>query len=213
MDMSEAIVATARVSRFGSMRSYPAGTLMYGQDDSVGDVYLIHSGVIKLIWMDRDGRETIIGLRWPGWFLGAASLIATLPSPASAITLVASTVEKIAAGDFLQLLSADPNLTMRLHQAHSREILEQMHELGELACRPARARLESLLQRLAGSVSDSVRLPNGRLRLPLKKKELAALLSVTPEHLSRTLDELAREGTIVTNGQWIVLRDVCRGGL
>jgi CRP-like cAMP-binding protein len=43
--------------------------------------------------------------------------------------------------------------------------------------------------------------------LPLKRKELAAVIGVSPEHLSRTLSELAADGVIELRGQWIVIRD------
>ena len=97
---------------------------------------------------------------------------------------------------------------MRVHEAQSREIVEQMLDLGELAIVSAKMRFISLLQRLTCSVSSQVCLPDGRLRLPLKKKELAALLAVTPEHLSRMLHELASEGVIAVNRQWIIIRNL-----
>jgi CRP/FNR family transcriptional regulator len=198
----------AKAGEFGVIRSYPAGMQLYGQDEWAADVFLIQNGIVKLMWADSAGRDTIIGLRWPGWFLGASSLILAQPHPASAITLVPSIIEKISGDNFLHLLNAGSKLTMRLHEAQSREIIEQTRDLGELACVPARPRLNALLQRLVRSVSYPACLPDGRLRLPLKKKELAALLSITPEYLSRTLDEMACDGAIATNGQWIVMRDV-----
>ena len=189
--MTSADGAAVAVGEYGPVRTYPAGRQLYGQDEWTADVFLIHSGVVKLMWADSEGRETIIGLRWPGWFLGASSLILALPNPASAITVMPSAIEKISGHRFLHLLNADAKLTLRLHEAHSREIIEQMRDLGELACVPAVARLKALLERLGGSVTYPVRRPDGRVQLPLKKKELAALLSITPEHLSRTLDEMA----------------------
>jgi len=181
---------------------------LFGQGEPAGDVYLIRRGAIKLVWTDIEGRETIVGLRWPGSFLGLPAIIAGLPNPATAVTLAPSTVEQISGGLFLQMLRADALLAMRVHEAQSREIVEQMLDLGELAIVSAKMRFISLLQRLTCSVSSQVCLPDGRLRLPLKKKELAALLAVTPEHLSRMLNELASEGVIAVNRQWIIIRNL-----
>src|SRR5207247_8467053 len=36
----------------------------------------------KLVWADADGEETIVGLRWSGWFLGAAARMAGATNPA-----------------------------------------------------------------------------------------------------------------------------------
>jgi len=92
-----------------------------------------------------------------------------------------------------------------VHQSQGSEIVEHVRDLAELAMIPARTRLENLLRRLAHS--RNVRLPDGRLHLPLTKKELASLLSITPEHLSRLFDQLATDKVISLNGQWIVLHD------
>ncbi len=190
------------------MRSYPGSMQLFGQGELASDVYLIRRGAIKLVWTDIEGRETIVGLRWPGSFLGLPAIIAGLPNPATAVTLTPCTVEQVPGGRFLQMLRANALLAMRVHEAQSREIVEQTLDLGELAIVSAKMRFISLLQRLTGSVSSQVCLPDGRLRLPLKKKELAALLAVTPEHLSRMLNELASEGVIAINRQWIIIRNL-----
>lgn len=198
----------AGMGELGTVRSYPAGTQLYRQEETTTDAYLIHDGVVKLTWTTNEGNETIVGLRWPGSFLGASSLMAGLPNPASATALSPVVLEQIAANRFFRMLNTNRKLVASLNQAQSHEILEQTRALGELACLPARERLRNLLERLRSSVSSELCLPDGRMRLPFKKKELAALLSITPEHLSRTMDELVAEGSLVLRGQWIVPREI-----
>jgi CRP-like cAMP-binding protein len=112
---------------------------LFCQGEPADEAYLIHDGVIKLTWSDTSGHETIIGLRGPGWFLGAAAVIVAAPNPASATTLVLSTLEHIPGEVFLQLLTRNPELARKIHEKHSQEILEQASMLGELACLSARA--------------------------------------------------------------------------
>jgi len=198
---------SGRIGEFGTLRSYPAGMQLIGQGEAARDVYLIQQGAMKLLWSDAEGRETIIGLRWPGSFVGASSVITALHSPATAITLVPCTLEHIPSERFLQILRSNAAFAMRIHEAQSSEIIQQMSGLGELAIASAKTRFMSFLERLASSVCDDICLPDGRLRLPLKKKELAAVLAITPEHFSRMLNDLTSEGVIATNGQWIVVRN------
>jgi CRP-like cAMP-binding protein len=46
-----------------------------------------------------------------------------------------------------------------------------------------------------------------RLKLPLKHKELAQLLGITPEHLSRVLRGMQQEGVVVREKGWIRIAD------
>ena len=45
------------------------------------------------------------------------------------------------------------------------------------------------------------------MRSPLKKKEMAEVIGVTPEHLSRLLHALKIEGHIQFRDGWIVVSD------
>jgi CRP-like cAMP-binding protein len=85
-------------------------------------VYLVRSGAVKLVCTDRHGRQTIVGLRWPGSFLGVESVMARLPNAASTVTLIPSTMEQITREDFLQKIQSDFNLARRVLQFHSWEI-------------------------------------------------------------------------------------------
>jgi hypothetical protein len=80
---------------FGSVQVFPAGVELFKQEEPAHVVYFIRDGAVKLVWADKDGGETIVGLRWPGWILGAAAYIAGTTNPASAITLVRSTVDRV----------------------------------------------------------------------------------------------------------------------
>ena len=194
------------LGKLGVIRTYSAGAELLQQGIPADEVYLIHEGVVKLVWADSKGKEAILGLGWRGWFLGAPSVITGKPCPTTVVTLTRSVVERIPAEKFCSLLQNDTNLTWRVHQIHSRELHEQMNYLGELACCSARSRLGNLLRRLI-AFGEAPAGPNMRLRVPLKKKEMAELIAVTPEHLSRLLSALAREGHIRFRNGWIVIPD------
>jgi CRP-like cAMP-binding protein len=49
-----------------------------------------------------------------------------------------------------------------------------------------------------------------KLQIPLKLKELAQLIAITPEHLSRLLRELEQQGVISRNKGWLIMTDPCK---
>src|SRR5262245_28028995 len=97
--------------------------------------------MVKLVWTEPKGKQTIVGLRWNGYPLGVPSVITGEASPMSVVTLVRSVLQRIPAVGFLERLHSNADLAWRMHQIHSRELCDQMNALGELACCPARSRL------------------------------------------------------------------------
>jgi CRP-like cAMP-binding protein len=198
--------ALYRTGKIGIVRSYRPGSELLQQGIPAEAVYFIHDGLVKLVWNEPRGKESIVGLRWKGWFLGAPPVISNIPCPTSAITLTSSSIERIPSERFLTRLRNDPDLAWEMHQNHSREICEQFRWLGELACCSARRRLLSVIERLISTIGTHSRTRNSRLRLlPLKRKDIAELIAVTPEHLSRLLRQLASEGLVDLTGGWILV--------
>ena len=195
-----------RKGEFGILRSFGEGVQLYRQGSYSGEAYLIKSGPMKLVCAHEDGRESIVGLRFPGSFVGAESIIARRPNSASAITLRPSITEQISSENLLQRIRTDSSLAIGILESHSRDILDHAEDLTSLAMDSAKTRFFRLLRKLALSL-DNVCLPDGRLNLPLKKKELAAILAIDPAHLSRLLNELTNDGLITFSKQWIVVSD------
>lgn len=188
---------------------YPVGTVLVRQGCEPGDIFFVEDGLAKLVRIAGNGREQILGLRGPGWFLGAAFVMAGRSHPASVVAVTACAVRRLSPEAFLELLADQPGLSWHVHRMHSREVLSQFHHMADLGVKTARQRLERVLRRLAEAAK-----PNGgrdvRLFSPLKRWELASLIAVTPEHLSRLLKRLRDDGVIRAHKGWIVIPDVRR---
>jgi CRP/FNR family transcriptional regulator len=196
-----------KLERSGNVQTFQAGVELFKQDEPANAVYFLRDGAIKLVWTNADGAEAIVGLRWPGSFLGAAARIALAVNPAAAVTLIQSAIEIIPGNVFAELLVANDEFTRQLQSSESLEILEHVRVVAEFACMPARTRVQALLSRLIHSLEEKIRLSDGRLLLPVKRKELATLVGITPEHLSRLLHELAADHVIDLHDKWIVVRN------
>jgi CRP-like cAMP-binding protein len=92
-----------------------------------------------------------------------------------------------------------------MHQIHSEELCEQLNSLGELACCTARSRLARVFKRLISAGQAQVDGQKTRLQLPLKQREVAELIGVTPEHLSRILNGLSKDGLLHVRNGWIII--------
>jgi CRP-like cAMP-binding protein len=175
---------------------YPSGTELFHQSTLASEVYLIDSGLVKLVRTESDGRQLIVGLRSPGWILGAAPVIAKKEHPVTGTTIISSSLRVLSGKMFCDLLRDSSQFSWKLHEIQSLEILDDVSRLAQFGSCSARNRLEQLLWQL---ISDREVQTNGKriqLQLPLKQWEIAELIAVTPAYLSRLFDTLESEGII-----------------
>jgi CRP/FNR family transcriptional regulator len=180
---------------------------LFQQGTPADDVYFIHEGMVKLVWGEASGKQTIVGLRWDGCLIGVPAVVTGEPCPTSAVTLVPSIMERITAEKFVQRLQTDLDFAWQIHRIQSREVHEQVNWLGEMACCSARSRLRRLFSRLTEVSNVQKEGTRSRVRLPLKQREVAELIAVTPEHLNRLLHELSKDGLLHLRDGWIVIPD------
>jgi len=188
---------------------YPAGFELFRQHSPPQVVYFSESGLVKLMRSEDNGRELILSLKFSGSLVGAAAAIHDRPHPFSAITVGACRLARLSAHVFLDLVAADTQLASCLHKMLSAEILDQTARLSQIACLPARHRLEQLLWQLASDEDGGDRC-NLKFQLPLRYWEVAQLLVITPTYLSRLFRELEQEKIISRNKGWFVIHEPAR---
>ena len=194
--------------RFAPPQEYAAGTVLFQQGFMVREIYLIDQGVVKLIRLAESGQEMIVGLRTPSCVLGTASAIVRKPHSVTATTLSACRLRRIPLDLFLDLARNNQQFCWHLHQAHSREVYDQADQLIGIKYLSARQRLEQLLQQLILAMGvDELQKPV-MLPLPLKHWEIAQMIGITPEHLSRVLKQLQEEGIMRRDNGYMMIYDL-----
>jgi CRP/FNR family transcriptional regulator len=188
---------------FGPAVEYAAGTVLFRQGDVVRDLFLIETGLVKLIRCEVSAREVIVGLRSCNWLLGAAGATMNRPHATTAETLDASLIRRIRLTDFRRLQRTDLATAYRIQQMLARESFESVASIGALGAMNARGRLERLLAELlrAGGITRA----DGAMRvsMSLRQYELAEIVGVTTERFSRLLAEVERAGLIRREGGWL----------
>ena len=175
---------------FENLKDLPApvevapGTLMLEQGEMCKTVWLIRDGLVRLSYVSPEGRETTLGLRAAGWFGGAACLVMNTPNVCSVKAVTPCIVSKIPALEFNQRLAQNARLMRHFISALCLELIAQTSAQVRLMSDSAEQRLDSFM-RERSSKHPQIRTLD---TLPLlKQMELAQLLCITPEHLSRLL--------------------------
>jgi len=193
-----------------AVRTYPKGVELFSQRRLVDEVLFIHSGWVKLARIDRDGQERILELALAGAWLGTAAVVANEPSPLSAVTCTPTRVTGIPADAFRRSLQHDPALSLQFHQIHARELCRQSGWLLQLSSLTSRQRLERIIRQFIITLHLQASEQGIRINIPLRQRELAQLVAVTPEHLNRLLKVMQDEGVVKRENGWVVIPEIQR---
>lgn len=169
---------------------------MTRQGDPALCVFVVESGLVKLILGHADGRhDRIVALRAHGWVLGADAVIAGEPYVGTNITVVPSKIGKVAAGEFLRLMETDRALAKHIHEMHAREVVAGHVRLADEST-PLKTRLLWLLADLAVATKPDPRTDEVHVKVPLKQWEIAQLLGVAAPYLNKLIKQMESEGIL-----------------
>lgn len=198
----------ADIETAAPVQSHPAETLLFEQGRMPQEVYFVERGLIKLTRLEKDGQKLIVSLGSTGWLLGLSSVISQRLHPVSAITLTPCRVRCLSAQRLRSLLKATPELSWRLLQMYSQEYFAGILHLAQLGCLSARQRLEHFFWELALAMDLDTQGTKVRIPLPLKLGEIADLINVTQEHVSRLLKQLQDDGVVWREKSNIIICDL-----
>ena len=170
----------------------PAGRSILEQDDDPVDVCFIEDGVVELTRRGPDGTSFVVGLRFPGWFLGAEAAIVGDFQPASAVAVTPCAIHRIPRQTFLHLLKTDADVSWRINQMHGREVFDQLLRSAGRTRSPL-MRLKIFLTQIIKANAATPLDKQITLRLPVGDDELAQLIAVPAREIPRLFARLQRE--------------------
>lgn len=186
------------LAQMGKKRRFARGEAIFRRGDrSIACATLVR-GAVKLSRVDSDGTERTIAVLQPGGML--AQLFAT-DVDSDAIALTQSELCVFPRDVIEREMQAHVGFMERVLKTTTEE-LASTRAIVDLVGRPrARARVAGLLFMLAKGCADGDRVaPGARVPLPMTRGEMASLLGLTIETVSRELTKLEREGIIARDG-------------
>lgn len=185
------------LARAGRTRTLKRGeTLFVAGDDNDACATLIE-GALKVAGTDEDGTEHILALIHPAGFIGE------LFQPFAHHDVVALTDSRLcvfARSEMEDALQRHPALAQALLRRSQEDLHESRKLMALTARRGASDKIAALILELAQAASHSPCHPSASFDLPLTRGEIAALLGLTIETVSRSLTALEDEGLIRRNG-------------
>ncbi|MEM6827789.1 MAG: Crp/Fnr family transcriptional regulator [Pseudomonadota bacterium] len=182
----------------GRTRVLKRGEMLFAAGDEEAACATLVSGALKVSAIDADGNEQILALVHPAGFIG--ELFAPFAHH-DVVALTESCLCTFARGDIEAAIENYPALARALLRRSQEDLLATRALLELTGHASAETRLAALLHDFALSSSQSSCHAATTFELPLTRGEIANMLGLTIETVSRKLGEIESSGAIQRTGK------------
>ncbi len=192
------------LTRGFSRKDLKEGQPLYYQDDENSGVFCVSKGLIALRTHHADGKSTLLRLAYPGEIIGFRSFLEGRPHRTEARALLASRVCIVGQRDAQKVVCGNPPVLTRLVSRCISEIDRNHERIIAAATTSNKDRLTDILLRLMDAHGERTR-DHLRMQLPLSRSDLADLLGVQTETVSRLFKRVQDDGTFCVSGREILM--------
>ena len=185
-------VDQAALSAASTTLRLPARSAVFREGDRAAAVFTLVDGAAKLLRSLPDGRQQIIGFRFPGDFIGYT---ARDRYPCDAELVTDSTVCRLDRARLESMSRHCAPLSHRLLALCAEDLASAQEQLGAMAQRSAEGRVAAFLLMLRAAARRNGQ-PGIALSLPMPRADIGDYLGLTIESVSRVFAALRREGLL-----------------
>jgi len=185
-----------------SLKKVGRGEQIFSEGIDATAFFIVVSGKVKIYKLSPDGKEYTLHIHGPGDLVAEAAIFDSMVYPASCLALEDTTLMRVSREGFLNLISAHPELSLKMMSGYSKRLRQFVAKIEELS-------LKDIKSRLAGYLIENSSVENGVAvcHLSCSKKELSSLLGTIPETLSRALAFLKQKKLIIEKDNTIIIPD------
>ncbi len=199
-----------KLARSGRHRQLGRGEMLFAAGDENAACATLLKGALKVTSVDESGTERILALVHPAGFIGE------LFAPFAHHDVVALTDSELCVfpkSEMGRAVELHPRLAQALLRRSQEDLLQSRELLAMSGKRSASGKVAGLLMGLAEAASSSSCHATREFELPLTRGEIAGMLGLTIETVSRALTKFERDGVIRRKGaRGIELVDPARLG-
>ncbi len=173
-----------KLEKISSFKKYKADEILFYEGDKPGSLYVLLDGILRLYKTDSKGHELYIHQFVPISLVGELACFENIPFPATARFITKGEILKI---DFKQLekdFFQNPNVSMEIIKSLTKKIKILSNVIHKEMILTADAKVAKFI------------VDNYELCQTLKNTQIASILNITPETLSRILTKFKKQGLI-----------------
>ena len=180
-------------------------SMLFHQGDPFHSVFMIKSGCIKVLSVDEDGEESLDGIYFPGEFIGLNCISSNFYDH-YAVTASNSVVCKIPYRNLERVSETEPSLSTHFIGAVSNQLSREIIWRRFVTKSTTKDRLIGFLLDVSERFEPESE-PNDSFKLPISLQEVAYLLDMRNETLSRQIKELNDSNLIQMKKGTVSIKD------
>ncbi len=185
--------------------SHPANQIVLLENDWGGSVYFILEGWVKIRTYNLDGKEVTLNIIGKGEVFGEMAALDKKPRSTDAITLTSTTIGRIPAENFVDLLNSEPLAGVRLAQVMARRLRQVNRRLQLREANSLSRVADAILFLVDGQGKEA----EGIMEIPnLPHREISSLSGLARETVTRVLTKLEKRGLIERDADLLRIPDI-----
>jgi len=197
--------AVKQLSSITSTAAYPKGATLFVEGQSPRGVFIVCSGSVKLSTSSADGRTLILRISEPGEVLGLPATVTAKPYELTADVIEPTQANFISRGDFLVFLREHGEAALRVAQHLGETYHSAIAEMRTISLSHSAAeKLARLLLDLAAGQDEGK--GEVKLTLSLTHEEIAQMIGVSRETVSRQFAEFKKREILQLRGSTMIIK-------
>lgn len=180
-------------------RRYHKGDDIVREGDPASALHIIHGGEVKVYRLRPDGGEQVLRVLGEGDFFGELALLSGARSPSTATVVSPSLVCAVHQRDLRTFLLEHPRAMYAILTALVGRLAQAEDIVENIASFDSRQKAAALLLTLAQRQGRQTK-QGTEIKLSLNRADLASMVGLTQETLSRRMSEFREQGWIQTKG-------------
>ncbi|MDP5275318.1 Crp/Fnr family transcriptional regulator [Chengkuizengella axinellae] len=179
-------------------KTFKKGEVIFSANSSINELFIIHTGRVKIYRLSESGREQILRVLEAKEFMGELTLFNESLTQNYAEATEKTEICVIQKLDLQKLIEKKPSIALRILEEFSRRLTNADQLIQQLGSADVETRLASVIIDLSNKqISRTV-------TLPMSKRDLASLIGTTQETISRKLSTFQEHGWIKQTGQRVI---------
>lgn len=185
---------------------YRRNQILFFEGGAAHHLFALNVGLVKMVKSLENGKERITRILFPGDLFGLEAL-SQERYPVTAVVLEDSEICSVPREQFFVFLRSNPDISIDMIRLLVSEIAESRSQMTNMSFKDARTRLATFVLSLISA--DAENSSNScSLTLPLTSQEVAEILELSPETVSRTWRALRQEGLIEKRGRHLIIQNL-----
>ncbi len=173
-----------KLEQISYFKNYNAGELVFYEGDEPTKLHILIDGVLRLYKTDPKGHEIYIHQFAPVSLVGELANFENMRFPATAKFMTSGTMLKIEYGKLEDMFFKNPQISMEIIKSLTQKVKILSEVIHHEMILTSEAKVAKFIYE------------HGELFETVRNNQIAAILNVSPETLSRTLAKLKKNGVI-----------------